>query len=113
MNAAMLSALAEPNRMNIMELLRDGGALTLGEIADRLGLRLPQSSKHLRVLTDAGLVFVQAVANRRIFKVRKERFAELDRWVQSFLEVKEEQFNRLDALLIKVQEQQIEPKSLL
>jgi DNA-binding transcriptional ArsR family regulator len=110
MNAATLSALAEPNRVNIVELLRDVGALTLGEIAERLGLRLPQSSKHLRVLTDAGLVVVEAVANRRIFKVRKERFAELDRWAQSFLDAKEEQFSRLDALLSKVQEQQNEPK---
>lgn len=110
MNAATLSALAEPNRVNIVELLRDVGALTLGEIAERLGLRLPQSSKHLRVLTDAGLVVVEAVANRRIFKVRKERFAELDRWAQTFLNVKEEQFSRLDALLSKVQEQQNEPK---
>ncbi|MFD0711742.1 ArsR/SmtB family transcription factor [Paenibacillus sp. GCM10027626] len=110
MNAATLSALAEPNRVNIVELLRDMGALTLGEIAERLGLRLPQSSKHLRVLTEAGLVDVEAVANRRIFKIRKERFAELDKWSQSFLEAKEEQFSRLDALLSKVQEEQNEPK---
>ncbi len=110
MNAATLSALAEPNRLNIVELLRDGGALTLGEIADRLGLRLPQSSKHLKVLADAGLVVVQAAANRRIFRLRKERFAELDRWAQSFLEVKEEQFDRLDALLIQVQEQENDSK---
>lgn len=106
MNAATLSALAEPNRVSIVELLRDVGALTLGEIAERLGLRLPQSSKHLRVLTDAGLVDVEAAANRRIFKVRKERFAELDRWAQSFLEAKEEQFSRFDALLKRVQEQE-------
>ena len=110
MNAATLSALAEPNRLNIVELLRDGGALTLGEIADRLGLRLPQSSKHLKVLADAGLVVVQAAANRRIFRLRKERFAELDRWAQSFLEVKEEQFDRLDAVLIQVQEQENDSK---
>ena len=110
MNAATLSALAEPNRLNIVELLRDGGALTLGEIADRLGLRLPQSSKHLKVLSDAGLVVVQAAANRRIFRLRKERFAELDRWAQSFLEAKEEQFDRLDALLTRVQEQENESK---
>jgi DNA-binding transcriptional ArsR family regulator len=110
MNAATLSALAEPNRVNIIELLRDGGSLTLGEIAERLGLRLPQSSKHLKVLCDAGLVAVTAVANRRIFSVRKERFAELDKWVQSFLAAKEEQFDRLDVLLSKVQDQQNEPK---
>lgn len=105
-NAATLSALAEPNRFNIIELLRDTGALTLGEIAEHLDLRLPQSSKHLRVLTDAGLVDVEAVANRRIFSVRKEKFVKLDQWAQSFLEAREEQFSRFDALLKKVQEQQ-------
>ncbi|MDG0790553.1 metalloregulator ArsR/SmtB family transcription factor [Cohnella ginsengisoli] len=108
MNTATLSALAEPNRMSIVELLRDGGALTLGEIAERLQLRLPQSSKHLRVLADAGLVDVEAVANRRIFKIRKERFAELDRWVRSFQDTKEEQFSRLDALLHQAQTQRDE-----
>ncbi len=106
MQLAVFSALAEPNRLNIMELLRDGGALTLGEIAQRLGLRLPQSSKHLRVLTDAGLVDVQADANRRIFSMRREQFTELDRWVNSFLEAKEEQFDRLEALLNKIQNSQ-------
>lgn len=104
--ATALSALAEPNRVSIVELLRDDGALTMGEIAQQLGLRLPQSSKHLRVLTDAGLVDVQAVANRRIFRLRKERFAELDQWIRSFVEAKEEQFNRLDAILNRLQGKQ-------
>lgn len=41
-----LNALAEPNRLHIVELLRDG-PLTVGEIAERLGLLQPQTSKHL------------------------------------------------------------------
>lgn len=106
MQIATLTALAEPNRLNIIELLRDYGAMTMGTIADRLGLRASQSSKHLRVLTDAGLVDVQADANRRIFSLRQDRFAELNAWTQSFLAAKEEQFNRLDALLLKVQAEQ-------
>ncbi|QGQ99099.1 transcriptional regulator [Paenibacillus psychroresistens] len=102
MNTATLSALAEPNRVNIIELLRDAGAHTVGEIAQQLGLRLPQSSKHLRVLTDAGLVQVQAIANRRIYMLRTEQFTELDSWLKTFISVKEEQFERFDAYLNKL-----------
>lgn len=98
---AVFSALAEPNRVNIVELLRDAGALTLGEIAQRLGLRLPQSSKHLRVLTNAGIVKVQADANRRIFSICPDPFVELDDWLKSFTKMKEEQLDRFEAVLKK------------
>ena len=57
-------ALAEPNRLQMVELLREG-PFAVGEIADRLGLRQPQVSKHLRVLGDAGLVAMHPLANRR------------------------------------------------
>ncbi|HEX4923637.1 MAG TPA: metalloregulator ArsR/SmtB family transcription factor, partial [Bdellovibrionales bacterium] len=49
-----LNALAEPNRRQIVELLREG-PLTVGEIADRLKLRQPQASKHLKVLSESGI----------------------------------------------------------
>lgn len=101
MTTAVFSALAEPNRVNIVELLRDAGALTLGEIAQRLGLRLPQSSKHLRVLTNAGIVKVQADANRRIFSLCPDPFVELDDWLKSFTKMKEEQLDRFEVVLKK------------
>lgn len=103
MNAATFSALAEPHRVNIIELLRDLGALTVGEIAHKLGLRMPQSSKHLHVLAEAGLVNVQADANRRIYTIRQESFVEMDRWFASFIRDKEEQFDRFEQLLMKKQ----------
>ncbi|MFM1655315.1 ArsR/SmtB family transcription factor [Brevibacillus sp. B_LB10_24] len=102
MNMTTLSALAEPNRMNIVELLRDG-PLTVGEIADRLGLRQPQASKHLKVLYDNGIVEVQAEANRRIYKLRPEPFQSLNSWVQSFQRVMEERFDNLDDYLRELQ----------
>ncbi|MBU8878821.1 metalloregulator ArsR/SmtB family transcription factor [Bacillus sp. FJAT-29790] len=94
-NMATLSALSEPNRMNIVELLRDG-PLTVGEIADKLGLRQPQTSKHLKVLSDNWIVEVQAEANRRIYKLRAEPFQAMDSWIQSFQGVMQERFDNLD-----------------
>ncbi|QMV41502.1 ArsR/SmtB family transcription factor [Cohnella cholangitidis] len=102
MDMTTLSALAEPNRMDIVELLRDG-PLTVGEIADRLGLRQPQASKHLKVLSESRIVEVQAEANRRIYKLRPEPFEALDSWVQSFRRITEERFDRLDGYLRELQ----------
>lgn len=96
------SALAEPNRLHIVELLRDG-PLTVGEIADRLGIRQPQASKHLRILHDAGLVEVQPITNRRIYKLRPEPFKELDAWLDSYRRVWDERFDRLEDYLQDLQ----------
>lgn len=80
---ATLSALAEPNRLRILELLR-AGPRPVGEIGDRLRLRQPQVSKHLRVLRDAGLVDVSADAQRRLYELRHQPFRELDNWLQPY-----------------------------
>lgn len=94
MDITTFSALAEPSRIRIVELLIDG-PLTVGDIAEQLQLRQPQASKHLRVLLEAGLVEVQAIANRRSYKLRLEPFQELDAWLETYRGVWDE---RLDAL---------------
>ncbi|WP_040949085.1 ArsR/SmtB family transcription factor [Gorillibacterium massiliense] len=102
MDITTLSALAEPNRMKIVQLLRDG-PLTVGEIAGRLGLHQPQASKHLKVLSDSGVVEVRIDANRRIYKLRSEPFQAMDIWVQSFRHIMEQRFDNLDNYLRELQ----------
>jgi DNA-binding transcriptional ArsR family regulator len=97
------AALMEPNRLHIVELLRDG-PLTVGEIAERLGLQQPQVSKHLKVLSESDIVEVQPQANRRIYKLRPEPFQELEAWLQSFRRTWEERFDRLDDYLQELQD---------
>ncbi|MWC27140.1 ArsR/SmtB family transcription factor [Paenibacillus sp. MMS18-CY102] len=97
-----LTALAEPNRLHIVELLRDG-PLPVGEIADRLELNQPQVSKHLRVLTGAGLVEVQPEANKRFYKLQTKPLQELDEWLGSYRRMWEDRFDRLDAYLLELQ----------
>lgn len=76
MELTTFNALAEPSRFRIVNLLQKG-PLTVGEIAERLDIRQPQASKHLKVLLDAGLVEVRADANRRNYMLRSEPFQEL------------------------------------
>ncbi len=96
------TALTEPNRLHIVELLRDG-PLTVGQITQRLGLQQPQVSKHLKVLSEAAIVEVQPQANRRIYQLRREPFQELESWIRSFSRLWEERFDRLDDYLLKLQ----------
>jgi DNA-binding transcriptional ArsR family regulator len=95
---ATLTALAEPNRLRIVELLRDRPR-PVGEIAKRLRLRQPQVSKHLRVLSDAGLVDVRPVAQQRIYQLRTEPFDELDTWLETLRRRVAERMDRLDDLI--------------
>src|SRR5690606_4236734 len=98
MNPQTFSALAEPNRLHIVELLLKE-PLPVGEIADRLHLNQPQTSKHLRVLSEAGIVEVQTRANRRIYKLRPEPFQELDKWLDSYRRIWEARMDRLEDYL--------------
>ena len=95
---ATLTALAEPNRLRIVELLRDKPR-PVGEIAKRLRLRQPQVSKHLRVLSDAGLVDVRPVAQQRIYQLRSEPFNELDTWLETFRRSMSDRMDRLEDLV--------------
>lgn len=105
MDITTFNALAEPNRLRIVELLL-GGPQKVGEIADGLGLRQPQASKHLKVLLDAGLVEVQAVANRRNYKLRLEPFQELDTWLKTYSGIWDDRLNVLENYMHKLQSNQ-------
>jgi DNA-binding transcriptional ArsR family regulator len=98
LNNTTLSALAEPNRMRIVELLRQRPR-PVGEIAEKLRLGQPQVSKHLRVLSDAGLVQVHPVAQQRIYELRSEPFDELDTWLETFRRSMTDRMDRLEQLV--------------
>jgi len=102
MNQTTLSALAEPNRFQMVEILKKG-PLTVGELAERMQIRQPQASKHLRILSEAGIVSVEVDANRRIYRLKPEPFMQLEGWLSSYIELWEDRFNQLDGLLFELQ----------
>ena len=83
MAAAVLDALAEPNRRRILDLVRDRPR-PVGELVSELGLTQPGTSKHLRVLREAGLVEVHPDGRRRLYALRPEPLAELDAWLAPY-----------------------------
>jgi DNA-binding transcriptional ArsR family regulator len=93
-NAAAFVVLAEPTRRRILDLLLERPRL-VGDLTAQLGLSQPGTSKHLRVLREAGLVRVRPEAQRRWYELRPEPLAEMDAWLAPYRRLWSE---RLDAL---------------
>lgn len=102
MDTTTFSALAEPTRLRMVEILKDG-PMSVGDIAERLALRQPQASKHLRVLLEAGLVEVEAAANRRNYRLRTEPLKAMDAWLEAYRRLWSERFDNLDDYLRQLQ----------
>jgi DNA-binding transcriptional ArsR family regulator len=78
--ATTFDVLAEPARRAILDLLLERPR-PVTELTEELGLTQPGTSKHLRVLREAGLVRVRAEAQRRFYELRHEPLAEVDAWL--------------------------------
>lgn len=81
--AAPWSALADPHRRDLLGLLRERPR-PVGELTDALGLSQPSTSKHLRVLREAGLVRARVDAQRRVYEVDPAPLAELEAWLAPY-----------------------------
>jgi DNA-binding transcriptional ArsR family regulator len=92
--ATTFTVLAEPARRRILDLLLERPR-PVGELVDQLGLTQPGTSKHLRVLREAGLVEVRPQAQKRVYALNPEPLAELDEWLEPYRRLWSD---RLDAL---------------
>jgi DNA-binding transcriptional ArsR family regulator len=77
------TALAEPHRRQILDLLRSGER-SAGDLVMQLKLSQPGVSKHLKVLHQAGLVEVRPEGRQRWYGLRTQPLAEVGAWLEPF-----------------------------
>ncbi len=80
---SVFEIIAEPNRRAILSLLVSSQQ-SVGAIERQLRMPQPTVSKHLRVLRDAGFVESTVDAQRRFYRLKPERFQEVDAWLVPF-----------------------------
>ena len=93
-----LSALAEPHRRRILDVLR-AGEQPVTVLVDALSLSQPAVSKHLRVLREAGLVAVRPAHRQRLYRVRPEPLREVDAWLAPYRALWADRLDALEAHL--------------
>jgi DNA-binding transcriptional ArsR family regulator len=96
--SSAFAVLAEPARRRILDLLLERPR-PVGELVDRLGLTQPGTSKHLKVLREAGLVHARQEAQRRVYELRPEPLAEVDAWLAPYRRVWAARLDSLEAHL--------------
>ncbi|ATQ43693.1 ArsR/SmtB family transcription factor [Caulobacter mirabilis] len=97
----IFSALADPTRRAILAQLA-GGEATVNELAEPLEMTLPNVSKHVKVLLDAGLILQRKDAQRRPCRLNPEGLKQVEAWSRRYIDEWEESFQRLDALLAEI-----------
>jgi DNA-binding transcriptional ArsR family regulator len=98
----VFNAIGEAHRRDILDALVTGER-PVGELVDVLHLAQPQVSKHLRVLSDAGLVKCRAEGRRRLYRLNHERLRPLHDWMEKYEQSWNERLDRLDDFLSELQ----------
>ncbi len=98
--ATAFDVLADPNRRRIIDLLLQQPR-PVGVLTSLIGLSQPGTSKHLRVLREAGLVRVRRDAQRRWYELRPGPLAEVDAWLEPYRRLWAGQLDALEQHLDK------------
>jgi DNA-binding transcriptional ArsR family regulator len=99
---AVFAALADPTRRAIIARLASGQA-SVTELAQPFAMSQPAISKHLKVLERAGLISRGREAQRRPRRLEPKRLGEADQWLERYRALWEANYQRLDALLDRLQ----------
>jgi DNA-binding transcriptional ArsR family regulator len=99
----VFAALADPTRRDMVARLAVGDA-TVGELAAPYDVSVQAVSKHIKVLTDAGLVSQRRDAQRRPCHLEAEVFDLMTKWIERSRRQAQERFERLDAVLAELQD---------
>jgi DNA-binding transcriptional ArsR family regulator len=99
----VFAALADPTRRDMVARLASGDA-TVGELAEPYDVSIQAVSKHIKVLSDAGLVSQTRDAQRRPCHLEAEVFDLLTKWIDRYRQRAQERYERLDAVLAEMRD---------
>jgi DNA-binding transcriptional ArsR family regulator len=98
----VFNAIGEAHRREILDALNTGEK-AVGAIVDDLSISQPQVSKHLRVLSEVGLVSWRADGRRRLYRLEPERLRPFHAWLAKYEQAANERLDRMDDYLKELQ----------
>jgi DNA-binding transcriptional ArsR family regulator len=100
----VFNAIAEAGRREILDVLMVGEK-AVGAIVADLSMSQPQVSKHLRVLSEVGLVSCRADGRRRLYRLEPARLRPMHEWLAKYEQAWNDRMDRLDDYLQELQQQ--------
>ena len=100
----VFNAVAEARRREILDALM-AGEKPVGAIVNDLSMSQPQVSKHLRVLSEVGLVRCRADGRRRLYSLEPSRLQPFHEWLAKYEQAVNERLDRMDDYLEELQQE--------
>jgi len=95
----MFSALADPTRRKIIEILATNGQLSATEICEKFPVSPPAISQHLKILREAELVQMEKRAQKRIYQLNPDTLLVLEDWANQITQLWNQRFDALEKVL--------------
>ena len=99
----VFNAIAEAHRREILDTLM-AGEKAVGTIVDDLSMSQPQVSKHLRVLSEVGLVRCRVEGRRRLYRLEPARLRPMHDWLAKYEQAWNDRLDRVDDYLKELQQ---------
>jgi DNA-binding transcriptional ArsR family regulator len=99
----VFNAVAEARRREILDVLM-AGEKAVGAIVSDLSMSQPQVSKHLRVLSEVGLVRCRAEGRRRMYRLESARLRPLHEWLAKYEQAWNDRLDRVEDYLKELQQ---------
>jgi DNA-binding transcriptional ArsR family regulator len=100
----VFNAIGDASRRDILDTL-NAGEKAVGAIVADLSMSQPQVSKHLRVLSEVGLVTCRADGRRRLYRLEPARLRPFHDWLAKYERAWNERFDRMDDYLQELQKE--------
>ena len=98
----VFNAVADVHRREILDALITG-EMPVGAMVNDLSMSQPQVSKHLRVLSEVGLVSCRAEGRRRLYRLEPARLRPMHEWLTSYEQAWNDRLDRMDDYLTELQ----------
>jgi DNA-binding transcriptional ArsR family regulator len=99
----VFNAIGDARRREILDALL-AGEKTVGTIVNDLSMSQPQVSKHLRVLSEVGLVRCRAEGRRRLYRLEPARLRPMHEWLAKYEQMWNDRLDRMDDYIKQLQQ---------
>jgi DNA-binding transcriptional ArsR family regulator len=100
----VFNAIGEAQRREILDTLI-AGEKAVGAIVHDVSMSQPQVSKHLRVLSEVGLVRCRAEGRRRLYRLDPARLQPFQEWLAKYEQAWNDRLDRIDDYLKELRQQ--------
>ena len=101
MRRDVFQAIADPTRREIIGVIASK-SLSLNSVAETFDISRQAVSKHIKILTECGLIVIKQQGRERYCEAKLDKLKEVSKWADQYRKIWEERFDRLDKVLMEM-----------